>query len=247
MTTTLEITKQSANQATTSTELSDINPSLPSSVHAAHETVAKILANIVDRASREPFFRESLIADPELTINSMLNKLPSGGNTLPEFVSVKVVEDTDSVMNLVIPSPSNDFADAQRDPSTLLAILSEASTNAKLAAELTSDPRGTLERELSSRNNLEVKIDQSLEVKVTAAQPGQLVITLPAQTSPNVPWSATDEALYSKDSLSPIAGLTNVDSCRYTTDYCNTNFTNCGNGCGTSGCWTQTQECRRTH
>ena len=245
MTSTPEISRKLVMTTEESADLSTGHAPTSASIHAAKDGVAQILTHVMDRAGRDPFFRESLIADPEITLNSILSKLSAGTRSLPDFVSVRILEDTETVMNLVIPSPSNDFMSEQRDPSTLLAVLTEASTNSALAEKLTSDPRGTLEQELSARTGQEIQLDSNLDIRVTSAMPGQLVISLPPRTPTNVLWSPTDEALYSQDSLTPMAASTNVDTCRYTTDYCQTSFTNCGNGCGTSGCWTQTYECRR--
>ena len=64
---------------------------------------------IIARAWRDPAFKAKLIADPHAT-------LKEAGVAMPEGVTVKVVENTDTHYNLVLPPrPSGELSDEALD------------------------------------------------------------------------------------------------------------------------------------
>jgi hypothetical protein len=238
-------------------EVSQINVALPlspvtdrelshspaSSVHLAHSTVHGILPTLLERSQRDEYFRESLLADSKITVASMLSK--AGLDPLPDFVSVSVLEDTDMKVNLVVPTPSQDFAVPREDNSSLLAILISASTDEELRTALVTDPHGTLERELQARGAASWELSRDIEINVEVTDAEKVVIVLPQRAKSNVDMTSSDESLFGAHGLADLVMADTRLQCTYTTQFCQTSFTNCGNGCGSSGCWTHTYECKR--
>ncbi len=66
------------------------------------------LIGVVTRALQDDAFRERLVADPAAT-------LAAEGVALPEGVTVKVIEDTESVRHLVLPAAARALADEELD------------------------------------------------------------------------------------------------------------------------------------
>ena len=161
-------------------------------------------------------------------------------------MTVTVPVDSEYVMNLIIPSPTNNCVDRKRVPNTLRAVLVEVSTDTKLAASPGCEPRATLERELTAQTGREVNLGPNVELRLTVAGPGQLVIYLPSKAPHNIPWSPTDESLYGKNSMSPLAASTDYNSSPHTQDHCATVNTNCQNAYISVTCPTQGYEWRRS-
>jgi hypothetical protein len=66
---------------------------------------AAVYAKLIARAWREPAFKAKLIADPQTT-------LKDAGVTLPAGVTVKVVENTDTHVHVVLPpKPVDELSD----------------------------------------------------------------------------------------------------------------------------------------
>lgn len=221
----------------------ELSHSIASSVHLAHSTVHGILPALQERSMRDEYFKESLIADSKITVASMLSK--AGLDPLPDFVSVSVLEDTDTKVNLVVPAPSQDFVVPRGDNSSLLAILISASTDEELRTALVADPHGTLERELQARGAASCELSRDIEINVEVADAEKVVIVLPQRAKSNVNMTSSDESQFGANGLADLVMADTNFNCQYTTQYCQTSFTNCGNGCGSSSCWTHTSDCKR--
>lgn len=62
---------------------------------------AEAYGKVVARAWKEPAFKAKLLADPRAA-------LAAAGAPVPPGVAVKVVENTDKLMHLVLPAPAKD-------------------------------------------------------------------------------------------------------------------------------------------
>jgi hypothetical protein len=65
-----------------------------------------LLGRIVSKALQDEAFKQQLIADPDAT-------LAHAGVTVPEGISVRVVEDTASVRHLVLPAVPQSLTEAE--------------------------------------------------------------------------------------------------------------------------------------
>ena len=59
-----------------------------------------LTGRIVDRATRDPQFRQNLLQDPKRTVEQEL------GVSIPENIEIRVVEETPSTLYLVLPAQS---------------------------------------------------------------------------------------------------------------------------------------------
>jgi len=72
------------------------------------QDVGKALNKVIGRAWADDAFKARLLADPAAT-------LAAEGLTPPAGLTVKVVENTDTVFNLVLPPKPQDLSDAELD------------------------------------------------------------------------------------------------------------------------------------
>ncbi len=63
---------------------------------------SEMVAAIVEKALRDPAFRESLLANPRLTLET------KAGVSIPESLEIVVVEDTPTRMHLVLPAAAGE-------------------------------------------------------------------------------------------------------------------------------------------
>ena len=68
----------------------------------------KKIGQILAKCWSDESFKQKLMADP-------MGTLKAEGATMPEGMSVKVVENNDKVVNLVIPAKQTDLTDADLD------------------------------------------------------------------------------------------------------------------------------------
>jgi|GEM_PF-4468136 len=73
------------------------------SLYEVRERMGSIMPELLDRSMREPAFRESLLSDTRITIESLMSSSEGRSVRLPDFLAIKVFEDSDAVVNLVIP------------------------------------------------------------------------------------------------------------------------------------------------
>ena len=73
-----------------------------------HDEQSKKIGQVLAKCWSDESFKKKLMADPMRT-------LTSEGAKMPEGMSVKVVENTDKVYNLVIPAKPGDLTDAELD------------------------------------------------------------------------------------------------------------------------------------
>ena len=68
----------------------------------------KKISQVLAKCWSDESFKQKLMADP-------VGTLKAEGATMPDGLSVKVVENTDEVFNLVIPAKATDLTDADLD------------------------------------------------------------------------------------------------------------------------------------
>ena len=203
------------------------------SLHAMHQAIAEIMPEVITRSAREPYFRESLIKDPQITLESVIHHSLGKGIKLSGLVDIKIVEDTARQINLVVPQ-FNEGARGQGDEvSPIVKVLLRAAEDKELAEELKNSPRSVLERETAQLLGGSARFDEGLELIVHLAEPNELVVVLPEKRASRVELSsAVDQelSLYS-----------DVEITAYHTDTgfgCTTAFTNCFTGCSSCMCHT---------
>ena len=74
----------------------------------SHDEQSKKIGQILAKCWLDDSFKQKLMADP-------LGTLTAEGATMPDGLSVKVLENTDKVFNLVIPAKPTDLTDADLD------------------------------------------------------------------------------------------------------------------------------------
>lgn len=218
----------------------------PISLQSAEKALAALYPEIIERAARDEAFRDSILKDTAITLNALLSGKGLGVEKLPGYMQVIVVEDTADTMHLVIPAAFEAYIGSFKDNSSLGAILLDASRDPELQNRLIEAPHSTIQSEMRLRGEYHFDIDRSLAIKVLASEAGQLTIVLPERTKTSPLAVLSESGFDASDANSLEASDTSYDRCRHTNDYCQTSFTQCGNGCGTSGCWTHTMECKRT-
>lgn len=214
-------------------------------LHAAHEAIMAVLPEITERSITEPYFRDSLLADPHLTINAIIARSAPEMERISQETPIRIVEGAADSMQLVIPPPSEKVRSMSDPRAPIGDILTDAAWNETLKRELIADPKATLARELKARGEGELNIPEGLAIDIIATEPGEFVIALPISLARPVEFTLATAKDFIIDGASPEMSSTNIDNCRYTANYCQTHFT-ANSACGTSTCITHTSECRRT-
>ena len=203
------------------------------SLHATHRAIVEIMPELITRSAREPYFRESLIKDPHITLESVIHRSLGQDMKLSGLVDITVVEDTRQLINLVVPQFNEDVRSLGSEVSPVVKVLLRAAEDKTLAEELKESPRSVLERETAQLSGGAAQFDEGLELRVHLPEANELVIILPEKSAPRVEFSsAVDQEL----------GLySDVGIVAYRTDTgfgCTTALTSCFTGCSSCSCHT---------
>ncbi len=183
------------------------------SLLAIRDAIGDLVPEMTDRAHRDPFFRESLVEDSRITIEALLAGSSSTVKNIPDYVSVSVREDSAQRMHLLIPQPYAGVV-AANEPNALMNVLVQASTDPYLQQELLSEPKATLERELSKLLGEIVTIPSALDVVVVPQAVNELVIVIPARPLDTVSVSPIVEEEFEPDYLNGIEVTSSCYSCQ---------------------------------
>lgn len=207
-----------------------------SSISQAQSAIETILPEILERASQDTYFHQSLMADTKLTINALLSA-SGAAEPLPDFLTVKVFQDSPHKMHLLIPTPYESL-NAITPDNPLMDLLVQASRDDLLKHQLENEPKATLERELSARSGSLVKIPDELEVIVVPQDAGTVAIVLPETTRARMASNPLTEAEWDLNSVPNIE----MNSSCYTCN-CFTGLSCFTGQCHTSGCYSFSQNC----
>lgn len=219
----------------------EIGTSLDSgSLVTSQRMIGEILPELIERAARDPFFRESLIEDSRSTIESILSHRASHRVSLPDYLTVTVVEDSDGATNLVAPNPTENMKGSAAAPSPVCNLLIEASNDPELLTQLKANPTHVLVRELSARGYPASGVSELPEIKVITPEANEIVIVLPNRLLGRV---AASSAIETELNLAEWFSGESVDSGRIVASYTSTAFTYCGNECSSNICSSNRSYC----
>ena len=193
--------------------------------------VAQVLPELLERSARDPFFRESFIEDSRLTIESVLSRHHSSPVRLPEYLQIRVVEDSASVVNFVAPAYSETMKGPNAAPSPTCEVLIEAGKDPALLAQLVSSPNETLRAALSSKGYPTAGLEQFDQVTVHTQEIDEIVIVLPCRPIDRV---AQSLAIETELNLASGDQITTMEPGGVF--YTSTAFTFCGNECSSNIC-----------
>lgn len=202
--------------------------------------IGDVLPELIERAARDPFFRESLIEDSRSTIESVLSHRAADRVSLPDYLMVTVVEDSDAATHLVAPNPTENMKGAAAAPSPVCELLIEASNEPELLAQLKANPTDVLSRELSARGYSASSVSELPEIKVLTPDANEIVIVLPNRLLGRV---AASSAIETELNLAEWFTGESVGSDKIVASYTSTAFTYCGNECSSNICSSNRSYC----
>ncbi|MEY4700691.1 MAG: hypothetical protein RL326_878 [Pseudomonadota bacterium] len=184
------------------------------------DAVERVTPEITSRSAQDSHLRALLIAEPELIIKSFIARETGAAVEIPADLRWKVVEDTATVVNLVVPAE----ASAQDTGDHLSSVLAAASNNADLRRELREAPKATLEATLTRLTGEEFSIQDEVSVVVHEPSRDEIVLVLPPQLLASATASEAYEGLFDQ----PLKGPMMLQ-----TDPCDSRaFTMCSPSCG---------------
>lgn len=206
------------------------SPSL--SVRSIYSAIAEIMPEVTQRATREPYFRESIERDPRITLQALISNKRGADTKIPDFIDITVVADTSTRVNLVVPPFNEDVLVPGQSVSPIAKVLLKAAGDEDFALELQNSPGEVLARETSLLSGAPSQFNPAFELKVHVLKANEIVVVLPEQSPSRVAQStAIDNELSVRSGADTVA--------QHTVDYgCNTSFTNCWSGCHTGSCHT---------
>jgi hypothetical protein len=214
--------------------VSGVNTEAPPVLSATAAHLESLRTEALTLAVTDSSFREALIREPRETLSALIGSNSEGSYTLSKGVEVIALEDSPTLINIVIPS-----ADKAETATGELAELALAlQSDPKLAADLMGSPRETLERFISSVRGSGLDLPQEVELKVIIEEPGQLVVAVPQASSEVAP-------LVAKSEFSEGERLEPRTTYECHTHGCYTATPSCmiSSGCQSSGCFTSTWGC----
>lgn len=184
------------------------------------DAVDRVTPEISSRAAQDSHLRALLLAEPELIIKSFITRETGATVEMPEGIRCKVVEDTATVVNLVVPASTT----TKDTGDHLSSVLAAASNNADLRRELREDPKAALEAALTRLTGEQFTIQDDVTVVVHEPSQDEVVLVIPPQLLARTAASEAYEGLFDQ----PLKGPMMVQ-----TDPCDSRaFTMCSPSCG---------------
>jgi hypothetical protein len=204
------------------------------------QMIGEMLPELIERSARDPFFRESLVEDSRSTIESVLSHRTNGRVTLPDYLELKVIQDTESVTNVVVPTHDERMRGATAAPTPVCEILIAAGEDTDLRAQLVSDPVRVLEARLAALGYPASSVKELGDINVHVPEVNEVLIVLPKQPMDRVPASSTVQAELNLASwyLGDEKGADKIVA-----SYTSTAFTYCGNECSSNICSSNKSYC----
>lgn len=210
------------------------------SLVTSQRIISEILPELIERSARDPFFRESLIEDSRSTIESVLSQRAADRVSLPDYLTVTVVEDSEGATHLVAPNGAENMKGSAAAPSPVCELLIEASNDPELLAQLKANPVDVLARELSARGYSAASVSELPEVTVLTPEANEIVIVLPNRLLGRV---AASSAIETELNLAEWFTGDSVGSDKIVASYTSTAFTYCGNECSSNICSSNRSYC----
>jgi hypothetical protein len=145
------------------------------------DLVASVKRSLLTRAIVDQTFRQELLEDPKGEFSRELSWQTHGAQALSRQENVRVLEDTEKIMHLVIPPVGKAFPapDSSLNGPVLFEIANRCGLDSGFRAEMLTAPKAALEWALSQMNGHELKLPNDIDVRVIEKGEREEVLILP--------------------------------------------------------------------